>query len=80
MVVCCRAQNSRVVGQITLCQGGHDAAARRCEDLQANFVADGDRMTDSLVLDETRFSLSRLHDDIRPESPFIEAAGRIMLL
>ena len=65
----CGSQDPRIVRKVSLAQSRHHTAWTRSGDLQTNLPSDGECAADPSVLDETLFTLGRLHNDIRPESP-----------
>ena len=78
MVVLCRcAQDVRISGEIPLRQGRHHATTARTRDAQANLIAEGERVADPGILNETPLAGGRLYDDIRSKSPNLKTPSRL---
>jgi hypothetical protein len=79
VVLGCRAQDARILGQIPLSKRNHHAARTGTGDSQLHLVSDAHRPADPGILDEVLHAAGRFHDHIRPETTDLESALGIQL-
>src|SRR5262249_50398648 len=73
------AQDARVFGQVPLRQRDHHTARAGDRDFEADLGAQGQRAPDPGVLQEALAAAVGGNDDVGPEAPDLEAAGRVEL-
>src|SRR6266849_2338472 len=69
-----RAQDSRILREISLREGGHHATPARAGDVQAHRRPDGERVADPGILRKALLSGGELHHDVWTKPPDLEAA------
>ncbi len=80
IVLNCRAQNPRIVGEISLRQRRHHAACAGFRNAQAHLVSDRHLVIDLSLLDKSLLPASRIHDDIGTEARRLKASLGIQLV
>src|SRR5258708_24417319 len=68
-----RSQDTRILREIALREGGHHAAGARTSDAQANGIPDREDVPDPSILHEILLVVRGLHHDVWPKPPHLEA-------